>query len=48
MQGKRLEIIVVGGGIGGLFAANALIAHGFNVKIYEQAPHSAKSGPGCF
>ena len=33
-----LNIIIVGGGIGGLFAANALIAHGLNVAVYEQAP----------
>ena len=25
---KRPNVVVVGGGIGGLFAANALIAHG--------------------
>jgi len=48
MQGKRLEIIVVGGGIGGLFAANALITHGFNVKIYEQAPALGEIGAGVF
>src|SRR3954453_3107742 len=48
MQGKRLEIIVVGGGIGGLFAANALIAHGFNVRIYEQAPALGEIGAGVF
>ena len=28
MQRSRLEAVIVGGGIGGLFAANALIAHG--------------------
>ena len=38
MQGKRLKVIIVGGGIGGLFAANALIAHGLKVSVYEQAP----------
>ena len=48
MQGKRLEIIVVGGGIGGLFAANALITHGFSVKIYEQAPALGEIGAGVF
>ena len=48
MQSKRLEIIVVGGGIGGLFAANALIAHGFNVRVYEQAPALGEIGAGVF
>jgi len=33
-----LHVIIVGGGIGGLFAANALRAHGFAVAVYEQAP----------
>ena len=33
-----LHVIIVGGGIGGLFAANALIAHGLKVSVYEQAP----------
>src|SRR5499427_5378207 len=33
-----LNVIIIGGGIGGLFAANALIAHGLNVAVYEQAP----------
>ncbi|MEP6840882.1 MAG: FAD-dependent monooxygenase, partial [Bradyrhizobium sp.] len=48
MQGKRLEVIVVGGGIGGLFAANALIAHGVNVSVYEQAPALGEVGAGVF
>ena len=30
-------MVIVGGGIGGLFAANALIAHGIDVSVYEQA-----------
>ena len=30
--------MIVGGGIGGLFAANALIAQGLRVSVYEQAP----------
>src|SRR4029078_7162105 len=33
-----LHIIIVGGGIGGLFAANALLARGLAVSVYEQAP----------
>jgi len=35
---SALDIAIVGGGIGGLFAANALLAHGLRVGVYEQAP----------
>ena len=40
--------MVVGGGIGGLFAANALIAHGLQVSVYEQAPSLGEVGAGVF
>jgi salicylate hydroxylase len=43
-----LHIAIVGGGIGGLFTANALIAHGFKVDIYEQAPALGEVGAGVF
>src|SRR6476660_2905781 len=43
-----LSIVVVGGGIGGLFAANALIAQGFDVAVYEQAPALGEVGAGVF
>ena len=43
-----LNVIVIGGGIGGLFAANALIAHGLNVAVYEQAPAIGEVGAGVF
>ena len=43
-----LSVVVVGGGIGGLFAANALIAHGLDVSIYEQAPALGEVGAGVF
>ena len=43
-----LSIVVVGGGIGGLFAANALIAHGFDVTVCEQAPALGEVGAGVF
>jgi 2-polyprenyl-6-methoxyphenol hydroxylase-like FAD-dependent oxidoreductase len=43
-----LDVVVVGGGIGGLFAANALIAHGLNVSVYEQAPALGEVGAGVF
>jgi salicylate hydroxylase len=48
MAKRRLEIIIVGGGIGGLFAANALIAHGLGVSLYEQAPALGEVGAGVF
>jgi 2-polyprenyl-6-methoxyphenol hydroxylase-like FAD-dependent oxidoreductase len=43
-----LSVVVVGGGIGGLFAANALIAHGLDVRVYEQAPALGEVGAGVF
>ncbi len=48
MAGKRPEVVIVGGGIGGLFAANALIAHGLNTSVYEQAPALGEVGAGVF
>ncbi|MBV9565858.1 MAG: FAD-dependent monooxygenase [Bradyrhizobium sp.] len=48
MARSGLNIVVVGGGIGGLFAANALIANGFNVTVHEQAPALGEVGAGVF
>jgi salicylate hydroxylase len=48
MSEKRPEIVIVGGGIGGLFAAIALIAHGFRVSVYEQAPALGEVGAGVY
>jgi salicylate hydroxylase len=48
MVEKRLSIVVVGGGIGGLFAANALIAQGLRVSVYEQAAALGEVGAGVF
>jgi salicylate hydroxylase len=45
---KRPSVAVVGGGIGGLFAANALIAQGLVVSVYEQAPALGEIGAGVF
>jgi salicylate hydroxylase len=45
---KALKVVVVGGGIGGLFAANALVARGFAVSVYEQAPNLGEVGAGVF
>lgn len=42
----KSKVAIVGGGIGGLFAANALIAEGFAVSIYEQAPALGEIGAG--
>ena len=33
MTQPQLKVVIVGGGIGGLFAANALIARGFDVAV---------------
>ena len=48
------EVIVVGGGVGGLCAAIAAAAHGFEVALFESAPELGGararlpgSTPGC-
>jgi salicylate hydroxylase len=43
-----LDVIIVGGGIGGLFAAKALIANGMRVRVYEQAPALGEVGAGVY
>jgi salicylate hydroxylase len=48
MAKSGLHVAVVGGGIGGLFAANALIAHGLRVSVYEQAPELGEIGAGFY
>ena len=48
MTQSQLKVVVIGGGIGGLFAANALIARGFDVAVYEQAPALGEVGAGVF
>src|SRR5947209_7913919 len=45
---NKPHIAIVGGGIGGLFAANALIAHGLSVSVYEQAPALGEIGAGVY
>ena len=45
---SRPSVVIVGGGIGGLFAANALIAQGLRVAVYEQAPALGEIGAGVF
>ena len=46
MTKSQPSVAIVGGGIGGLFAANALIAHGLRVSVYEQAPALGEVGAG--
>ena len=48
MSRPPLKITIIGGGIGGLFAANALIAKGLEVSVYEQAPELGEIGAGFF
>jgi salicylate hydroxylase len=48
MVQSRPHVLIVGGGIGGLFAANALIAQGLEVSVYEQAPAIGEIGAGVF
>ncbi len=48
MKGSRPSVAIVGGGIGGLFAANALLARGLRVRVYEQAPVLGEVGAGIF
>jgi salicylate hydroxylase len=42
------RVLIVGGGIGGLFAANALLAHDIPVSVYEQAPALGEIGAGVY
>src|SRR5687767_2541941 len=42
------NIVIVGGGIGGLFAANALLNQGLQVSVYEQAPQLGEIGAGVY
>jgi salicylate hydroxylase len=48
MAKRALRVVVVGGGIGGLFAAKALLAHGLEVSVYEQAPALGEVGAGVY
>jgi salicylate hydroxylase len=43
-----LRAAIIGGGIGGLAAANALIRRGFAVTVFEQAPALGEVGAGVF
>jgi 3-hydroxybenzoate 6-monooxygenase len=41
-----VEIVVIGGGVGGLTAALALAQGGHRVQVLERAPRFAQTGPG--
>ena len=41
-----LPFLVIGGGIGGLAAALALVRQGYRVKVFEQAPEIGEIGAG--
>jgi salicylate hydroxylase len=45
-QNTKLRVVVVGGGIGGLFAADALYQQDIDVHVYEQAPELTEVGAG--
>jgi salicylate hydroxylase len=46
VAGDSLRVAVIGGGIGGLAAANALLHRGIDVHVYEQAPALGEIGAG--
>lgn len=41
-----MHVLIAGGGIGGLTAAAALLQHGIDVDVYEQAPELKEVGAG--
>ena len=41
-----MRVLIAGGGIGGLSAALALVKHGIDVDVYEQAPELKEVGAG--
>jgi salicylate hydroxylase len=45
---ERLRVAIVGGGMGGLAAANALLQRGHDVTVYEQAAELGEVGAGIF
>src|SRR5688500_181587 len=46
MSSTTLRVAIVGGGIGGVAAANALLRHGLEVQVFEQAAALAEVGAG--
>jgi salicylate hydroxylase len=43
---RRVRVAVIGGGLGGLCAASALLHHGHEVHVYEAAPQLLEVGGG--
>src|SRR5438067_7869808 len=46
MSTTALRVAIVGGGIGGVAAANALLRRGIEVRVYEQASALTEVGAG--
>ncbi|MBB4365827.1 hypothetical protein GGD65_006896 [Bradyrhizobium sp. CIR18] len=46
MTGKRLKVAIVGGGIGGLSAAHAMLQRGINATVWEQGDPLVETGTG--
>ena len=46
MSTSALRVVIVGGGIGGAAAANALLQRGIDVRVYEQASALTEVGAG--
>jgi len=44
--GRNVRVAIVGGGIGGLAAARALLLRGFEVQVYESSPELKEIGAG--
>ena len=45
---SRPNIVIIGGGIGGLFVANALIGQGLRVSVFEQQSALGEVGAGVY
>ena len=45
-HGSGRKAVIVGGSVGGLFAATALRAAGWDVGVFEQSPHDLDSRGG--
>jgi salicylate hydroxylase len=46
MLSERVKVAIVGGGIGGLSAANAMLRRGINVTVWEQTDGQGETGTG--
>ncbi len=45
-HGAGRKAVIAGGSVGGLFAATALRAAGWDVRVFEQSPHALDSRGG--